>query len=855
MEASVGAALRAACAAMAPPPSLPPLALNLRGSGAWLLRLEGGAATCVDARGAKADSSGAATIETDCATLAALAAGTLSALAALGTGRVRLAANGHEKEQLSPWFAVLKAAGQSVVDDEAYTPAPSSLFHTLHAEVVHSRRDEARGGRVVYTLEVRADEANWRVDRTYSDFRAVWEALRRDECAEAPMAAVAAGPLPFGACTAEPPRAAAADAPFPAQRALMTPQLLTDRRRALGAWLKRACAWPRATGDAAALYRFVGATRARCEEGAAMRGAQKALEKQLGYDGRGAAAKHAMLDRLRRLEHRHKTPRAVAVASAAAYDAARALAAAALVSATPAGSRLGFCATVFAFLVALPVRLSAPLLVATFFADVLGAAALASARPALSLACVAARRLCDGVGLSRGAEVYTVAACTMAAYVGATVLASRVLRLAKGHPRRTALFAAVDALIAPLVAQRLAALGSIWVKIGQYMSARADFVPASWQSALAILQDAMPVDGPRDVAKTLREAFTREVRDRLVEIDFSAPIASASIAQVHVAYLVDAAGSKRKVALKVQHRGIARTMTLDIERGIKIARFCARLNEDFDSTAALLVSWRTEIVAELDFNVEAVHLREARNALGGMRANVTIPEPLLFSKAALAMSFVDGAFKVDGAELLDLWHVDREAVVTQLAHVLCCSIFDIGFFNADPHPGNVLVQLRGDREAQLVLLDWGWTHRLEPRALEAWRDLAIALPAVDTAAAADALARLGYRNNQDARAPERSVQFFAHLFRDAGGAAAAAEDRASFGDLREAQQRADKQQGLREAGGRKVAALPESFLFVARVIGALRGLAATLHVTVPLADVMALHARRGKARAAAAAAR
>ena len=156
-------------------------------------------------------------------------------------------------------------------------------------------------------------------------------------------------------------------------------------------------------------------------------------------------------------------------------------------------------------------------------------------------------------------------------------------------------------------------------------------------------------------------------------------------------------------------------------------------------------------------------MREAEKNLSG--CNVRIVKCAMHAEKALVMDFVEEGFKVDDSEMLEFWNIDKTQLVTQLAHLVCACIFDHGFFNADPHPGNVLVQLN-EKSAQLCLLDWGWTHRLEKEALDAWRDLAIALPQMDTKAAMAALTRLGYRNSQDERAPERSVQFFQFLFRD-----------------------------------------------------------------------------------------
>jgi hypothetical protein len=124
---------------------------------------------------------------------------------------------------------------------------------------------------------------------------------------------------------------------------------------------------------------------------------------------------------------------------------------------------------------------------------------------------------------------------------------------------------------------------------------------------------------------------------------------------------------------------------------------------------------------------------------------------------------------------------------------------------------------------------------------------------MDTPLASASLKTLGYESNQDGRAPERSVEFFAHLLRDTRAVAGAKEEGKAFAASRKQQKDDDARDGVREAGGRKMKAVPDSFLFVSRVLGLLRGLCATLEAELPLVDILAFHARLGTREAAAAA--
>merc|ERR1719353_2650942 len=104
---------------------------------------------------------------------------------------------------------------------------------------------------------------------------------------------------------------------------------------------------------------------------------------------------------------------------------------------------------------------------------------------------------------------------------------------------------------APFVVSRLAALGSLYVKLGQYISARADLAPPAWKGFLEALQDDLDADGPRVVRRTVEKAFGKKVEEVFATFEWT-PVASASIAQVHRADFNDGSA----VAVKVRHAHI-----------------------------------------------------------------------------------------------------------------------------------------------------------------------------------------------------------------------------------------------------------------------------------------------------------
>jgi predicted unusual protein kinase regulating ubiquinone biosynthesis (AarF/ABC1/UbiB family) len=252
------------------------------------------------------------------------------------------------------------------------------------------------------------------------------------------------------------------------------------------------------------------------------------------------------------------------------------------------------------------------------------------------------------------------------------------------------------------------------------------------------------------------------------EFDY-VPLASASIAQVHKARL----SSGQAVAVKIQHSGVAAVFLADMARSIKIARVCAWLNSDFETMLTVLTSWEKEIHYELDFEHEVENIRLIRASLLDKHgANVCVPAVIdaLVSKRVFAMEFVEDSFKIDDVFQLSYHGVNKLELMRLVVHVWCTMLFRINAVNADPHPGNLHVRLSPDGTVQPVLLDWGWVVRLSPDELGGWRGLVVALSEMDMRGASKALQALGYRNNQDDRAPERSVEFFAYLMRDTSGA-------------------------------------------------------------------------------------
>ena len=127
------------------------------------------------------------------------------------------------------------------------------------------------------------------------------------------------------------------------------------------------------------------------------------------------------------------------------------------------------------------------------------------------------------------------------------------------HPDIVALWERAHEKNAARILSKIESLQGFWIKVGQYLSSRADVMPIQYLHILATLQDGVPAKPYNEVCKTLSESLTTDQMAMFEYIDPN-PLSTASLAQVHRAKLVDG----RDVVVKVQHRGVASLMRQDM---------------------------------------------------------------------------------------------------------------------------------------------------------------------------------------------------------------------------------------------------------------------------------------------------
>ena len=243
-------------------------------------------------------------------------------------------------------------------------------------------------------------------------------------------------------------------------------------------------------------------------------------------------------------------------------------------------------------------------------------------------------------------------------------------------------------------------IGPTGVKIGQALATRPDLLPPDYVKELRKLQDAVPPFSFEAAQAVLEEELGEPLGAMFAEFD-PQPVAAASLSQVHRARRHNG----RWVAVKVQRPEVRK----QIEQDLGILSFVAREAQRYSDWAREndVVGWAAEFAhilrSELNFAHEANNMDRMREELA---ANTVILVPRthrdLTTSRILTMDYVEGVSPND-AEAMDELGVDRATLAKQFVTSMFEQVTGRGFFHADPHGGNLLVQTDG----RIALLDFG----------------------------------------------------------------------------------------------------------------------------------------------------
>jgi len=279
-------------------------------------------------------------------------------------------------------------------------------------------------------------------------------------------------------------------------------------------------------------------------------------------------------------------------------------------------------------------------------------------------------------------------------------------------------------------------LGTTFIKLGQMLSTRPDLVGPEMAQELAQLQTATPADPPDTVRATIEAEFSKPLSNLFVHFKH-APLASASIAQVHLARL----HSGEHVVVKVQHAGIADKIMPDLD----ILAGLAELAEKHASQirpyqpVAVVRQFRRTLLRELDFTVERRNLEEFAEHFA---QDDTVHFPRAYAefstRRVLTMERLEGILGTDSKALVASG-VDLDEFARRGANMYLQMIFRDAFYHADPHPGNLMLLPGG----VVGVLDCGMTGRLDEELGEGLDEMLMAIVNRNAVDLGDIILRLG----------------------------------------------------------------------------------------------------------------
>ncbi len=243
-------------------------------------------------------------------------------------------------------------------------------------------------------------------------------------------------------------------------------------------------------------------------------------------------------------------------------------------------------------------------------------------------------------------------------------------------------------------------IGGLMIKMGQFLSTRADIMPPSFIAELEGLTDQVTPVAKEKAFELLDEEWNKDHNEILT--DFSdGPIASASIGEVYKAHLKDGT----PVAVKIQRPNIERILRVDF-KAMKIVIWLAKNFTNFGKQLdfdLLFKEMKDTIGAELNFEQEMKNGQSFSQRFGDMPG---VRFPFYYeeytTRRVLVMEWIDGS-RITDLAYLDKNDIERSEISQRLFKLFLEQILEGGIFHADPHGGNILVETDGT----LVLIDFG----------------------------------------------------------------------------------------------------------------------------------------------------
>ncbi|MBK2029420.1 ubiquinone biosynthesis regulatory protein kinase UbiB [Francisella noatunensis] len=253
------------------------------------------------------------------------------------------------------------------------------------------------------------------------------------------------------------------------------------------------------------------------------------------------------------------------------------------------------------------------------------------------------------------------------------------------------------------IREALEKLGPIFIKFGQALSVRADLLPPEVIKEVSKLQDNVPSFDNNIAAQQIENAAKKPI-DKIFKSFESAPLASASVAQVHGAILQN----DEKVVVKVLRPGIEKILKLDTSLMLFFATLLSKLKEiKRFKPVEIVKEINQSFFDELDLVREASNASQIRRNFEGSTIHYV---PKIYweytSSTVMVMERVSGV-RVSDIETLDALGVDRRLLAQRGVEIFYSQVFDNCFFHADMHPGNMFIDVTNPADPKYISIDFG----------------------------------------------------------------------------------------------------------------------------------------------------
>jgi len=259
----------------------------------------------------------------------------------------------------------------------------------------------------------------------------------------------------------------------------------------------------------------------------------------------------------------------------------------------------------------------------------------------------------------------------------------------------------------------LVRLGPTYVKLGQILSCREDLVPKEYINELKRLQDEVPAFSGERAKKIIETELGKPASELFAEFD-DKPLAAASLGQVHRAKTKDGI----EMAIKIQRDNLKEMYDLDLAQFDKIAVTLDKFKIGVEGASGVWVDMfedaKVILYREIDYRAEAENTQRWYDNFKDLKWT-TSPKVIneFTTSKVLALTFVAGT-KISDLKQLEAQNFDRTLLAKNLAQAYLLAFCKFGFFNTDPHPGNLAVD-DGYPGGRLIFYDFGQACELSDK--------------------------------------------------------------------------------------------------------------------------------------------